>query len=460
MRVRVVLQSRLSSSRLPGKALLTLAGRPLVVLAAQRAANTGLDVLVATSVEREDDALAMALETAGVPVFRGDLHDTLHRFVAATADLDDDDLVVRLTGDNVGPDGAYVEELVDRMRRAGQDYLRVTTETVYGLGAEVCTARLLRAADRSTDSPYDREHVTPWIRRHTDDFTWVPPVSGAAGRVRCTIDTLLDFTIAARALQALADPLTANWRELLDAWVGADGAGPEPLPGTSAGVPGPWISTGDFASMDAARMSRVLERAALSGATHLRVADPDGAVRVGRSLGHGLSERVGVIAAIPAGRARGTDAAVWEMLARLRVSSIDVAVAQSPMDLIDAGDELLRHQKEGRLRLIGCGAQNQDELTIAMNDPHIGYLEVPPGLLDAVAAGTRAIPVAVRCSDMAAARRALGVPGVTAVVLAADSPEAIRAQEMALRRSGAVRASARATSSAGHPRHAAGPHHR
>ena len=60
MTVRVVIQSRLSSSRLPGKAMLTLAGMPAVVLAARRAGNTGLDVVVATSDQGDDDVLAAA----------------------------------------------------------------------------------------------------------------------------------------------------------------------------------------------------------------------------------------------------------------------------------------------------------------------------------------------------------------------------------------------------------------
>lgn len=435
-RVRVVLQSRLSSSRLPGKALLTLAGRPLVVLAAQRAANTGLDVVVATSVEPEDDALADALGTAGVAVFRGDLHNTLHRFVGATADLADDDLVVRLTGDNVGPDGAYVEELVARMRDAGQDYLRVTTETVYGLGAEVFTARLLRAADASAQAPYDREHVTPWIRRHTDDFTWVPPVSGAAGRVRCTVDTLLDFSIAARALSTVPDPVGATWREILGAWAAAGGAVPEPLPGSrpnSIGL-GPWVTGGDLGIMEPSTASRVLEHAALAGASHVWVTDPESAARVGRALAHGLSERIGVVADLPAGAAPAADAAVWETLARLRVSALDAVVATSPSHLDESAEALLRHQKEGRVRVLGCAVRDEDELVAALDDSRIGLLEVPAALLSAVPSTVRDDRlVIVRCHEPAMAARTLGRPGVTAVVLAAESSDQVAAQEVALR---------------------------
>lgn len=423
-RTRVILQSRLSSSRLPGKALLTLAGRPLVVLAAQRAANTGLDVVVATSVEREDDALAAALETAGIAVFRGDLHNTLDRFVGATADLADDDLVVRLTGDNVGPDGRYVEELIGHLRDAGQAYLRVTTETIYGMGAEVFTARLLREANRSAQTAYDREHVTPWIRRHTDDFTWVPPVSGAAGRVRCTVDTLLDFSIAARALGAVPDALSATWRELLDAWVVAGGAVPEPLP---------WITTGPFGVLDPATASQVLEQAALAGATHVRVTDPESATRLGRSLRHGLSERVGVIAELPAGLPDGADAAVWGTLARLGSSAVEVIVAHSPVDLAESRESLLRHQKEGRVRLLGCGVLDESELAETLNDPSVGYLELPWELRESVPSVVSDRLVAVRCPDLTAARDILRRPYAASVVLAAESVDQVTAQAAGLR---------------------------
>lgn len=125
MPTRVILQSRLSSSRLPGKALLTVAGQPVVALAARRAGNTGLDVVVATSDQPEDDAIADALAETGVAVFRGSLHDPLRRFFDATVDLADEDLVVRLTGDNIVPDGRFVQQMIDDMRAAGEQYIRV-----------------------------------------------------------------------------------------------------------------------------------------------------------------------------------------------------------------------------------------------------------------------------------------------------------------------------------------------
>jgi spore coat polysaccharide biosynthesis protein SpsF len=434
MVVRVVLQSRLSSSRLPGKALLTLAGRPLVVLAAQRASNTGMDVIVATSVEPEDDVLAAAVEAAGVRVFRGPLHDTLHRFALATADLADDDLVVRLTGDNVGPDGAYVQLLIDEMERAGEHYIRVTTETIEGLGLEVCTARMLRAADARATAAYDREHVTPWIRRHTADLTWVPPVDGSAARVRCTVDTLLDFSIAAKAIATLSDPVHANWRDVLDAWVAAGGAQPTPLPGTRANPLGlgPWLlggrSLGELT--DAADASRTLERAAAQGVSHVEtsLSYPGSAPRIGQALAHGLSERIGVLVTLPAGLPFGADAAAWETLAKLRHARVDALITECWSDFVAAGDELVALNADSVARSLGSVVHTREELAEALSDHRVSYVEVPAALGPEVPESSGEVVVVARCADLGQARAVRTFGGVGSALLDAASPAEVDAQ--------------------------------
>ena len=174
-RTRVVIQSRLSSSRLPGKALLTIAGMPLVELVARRASRSGHEVVVATSEERDDGRIAEHLRSVGVPVLRGPLDDVLGRFVLATADLDPTDRVVRLTGDNPVADADLVDELLAAVEASGHTYGRVDIDRVpEGLGAEVFSVEALRlAADRAT-APYDREHVTPWLRRELGELLFVP----------------------------------------------------------------------------------------------------------------------------------------------------------------------------------------------------------------------------------------------------------------------------------------------
>src|SRR5581483_12157067 len=100
--VRVVVQARMGSARLPGKVLADLAGHPMLEFVVRRlqAAGAGLEVLVATSRSPADDAIDDLCRHLAVPCFRGSETDVLGRYLAATADLADEDVVVRATADN------------------------------------------------------------------------------------------------------------------------------------------------------------------------------------------------------------------------------------------------------------------------------------------------------------------------------------------------------------------------
>ncbi|MBD2759033.1 aldo/keto reductase [Yimella sp. cx-573] len=413
MSVRVIIQSRLSSTRLPGKAMLTLAGMPAVILAARRAGNAGLPVVVATSDQSDDDVLAQAVEAAGITVFRGSLHDPLGRFVAATADMDDDDLVVRLTGDNAVPDGEFLGELIDTMNTAGEDYIRVTMADIYGVGAEVMRVGLLRQAAAETTSSFDREHVTPWIRRHTNDLDFVPRLSaGDPLRVRCTIDTLQDYVVAATALGAVPDAVAAPWRDLLRAWADAGGALPEPLAGARGNAieQGPWVlgavqlgvvygAANRVGQPDALGASRILAVAAASGATHVDTARAYGEseARIGNSLAHGLSERIGVVTKVrplddltpddsPAAARDAVNASVQESLRLLRSGSVAAILLHRWADWNKAGgavaDALDQTRAKGLCTVIGASLATPEELLEALTDPRLGYVQLPFNLLD------------------------------------------------------------------------------
>lgn len=217
MRTRVVIQSRLSSSRLPGKALMTVAGMPLIELVARRASRTGFEVVVATSVEQYDDLIAKHLARVGLRVVRGPLDDVLARFVDATSDMAPGDTVVRLTGDNPVADADLVQELIDAMAVSGHVYGRVDIDQVpEGLGAEVFSVEVLRQAAATSTDPYDHEHVTPWIRRHCGELLFAPKANpGDPAAYRCTTDCLHDYDRIARLFSDEADPVAVSWAGIL-----------------------------------------------------------------------------------------------------------------------------------------------------------------------------------------------------------------------------------------------------
>jgi len=102
MKVVAIVQARMGSSRLPGKASLHFRGFPLAVLVAKRAASTGRKVLLATSSHPSDDVLATVAAQYGLTCHRGSLGNVLRRFTLALQGYSDDTIVIRLTGQTDG----------------------------------------------------------------------------------------------------------------------------------------------------------------------------------------------------------------------------------------------------------------------------------------------------------------------------------------------------------------------
>jgi spore coat polysaccharide biosynthesis protein SpsF (cytidylyltransferase family)/aryl-alcohol dehydrogenase-like predicted oxidoreductase len=219
MRTVTIIQARSSSTRLPGKAVLPVGGYASAVLAALRASNTNLPALVATSSEPEDDALADMLGQHKISVVRGPLDDVLARYALAVADLPEDCVVVRLTGDNVVSDGSLVQELVSAFGESRVEYLSQDSpqsRLPFGLGGEAFSVATLRRAQAQATSAYDREHVSPWIRRNCRAMIHTPRAIGTHdfSHLRCTIDDEEDYDRIVRLFAGVAEPVHFGWFEL------------------------------------------------------------------------------------------------------------------------------------------------------------------------------------------------------------------------------------------------------
>jgi spore coat polysaccharide biosynthesis protein SpsF (cytidylyltransferase family) len=174
-RAVVVIQARLGSTRLPGKALAEIAGRPMLAHVAERAAAIpGIaGVVIATTVSTVDEALVSFAKRAGVDCIRGSEADVLDRFCLA-ARASKAQAVVRVTADcpllDAQVSGRVLAEYL--RRRPGVDYVSNVHPPTYpdGLDTEVVSVEALEAAARETRLPSDREHVTPYVWRRTDRF--------------------------------------------------------------------------------------------------------------------------------------------------------------------------------------------------------------------------------------------------------------------------------------------------
>ncbi|MDO7853449.1 cytidylyltransferase domain-containing protein [Hymenobacter convexus] len=201
VRVVVIIQARMNSSRLPGKVLLPL---PLSaettvlghVVARARQVVPAASVVVATSTLAADDAVAAAAQALQVPVFRGDEQDVLSRFVGAAA-AHDAEVVVRITADNPALDPAFMRAAVAHHLATQADYT-LTTGLPLGTNVEVLTAAALRRAGAEATQPEEREHVTPYLRRHPELLrleTLPLEVPAAVAGLRLTVDYPSDYAL-------------------------------------------------------------------------------------------------------------------------------------------------------------------------------------------------------------------------------------------------------------------------
>ncbi|XOB98440.1 cytidylyltransferase domain-containing protein [Deinococcota bacterium DY0809b] len=207
-RVVAIVQARMGSTRLPGKVMLPLAGKPMIHHVVERVRRVPeLDeVVVATSTLEQEQPLVECLHEMGVPVFRGSEQDVLERYYLAAKDFYAD-AVVRITADCplISP---RVTSAVVRAFLAcnGCDYVSNTLKRTFprGLDTEVVRFSALERAHREAATPSEREHVTPYIWKQPDRFR-IQQYRGEVdlSALRWTVDTPEDFKLARRVFEAL-----------------------------------------------------------------------------------------------------------------------------------------------------------------------------------------------------------------------------------------------------------------
>ena len=221
-RVTVIIQARMNSTRLPGKVLLPLPLQGSTTVLGHvvgRARQVGAaQVVVATSTLAADDALAETAQALGAAVFRGDEQDVLARFAGALAQFPAD-VLVRITADNPAIDPAVVRTAVAHHLATAADYT-LTTGLPLGTNVEVVGAEALRQAHAQARLPAEREHVTPYLRNHPEQFrleTLPLAVPGAVQCLRLTIDYPSDYALLNLLYSQLAPDFSLTADEALSA---------------------------------------------------------------------------------------------------------------------------------------------------------------------------------------------------------------------------------------------------
>lgn len=240
MKKIAIIQARFTSSRLPGKVLMPIEGRPMLgwVVERVRRARSLDETIVATTTDASDDALAAYCEQADYAYRRGSLYDVLDRFYQIAHDVQAG-VIVRITADCPFIDPAEIDRTVAEFLKTGADFaanrLPPPWKRTYpiGLDIEVSTFSALERAWREAQEPYQREHVMPYLYMNSPvfDVQGFQGFNGVQtgqfrvlylndaedhGELRWTVDTAADLELVRRIAHHFAGRDDFTWREVLE----------------------------------------------------------------------------------------------------------------------------------------------------------------------------------------------------------------------------------------------------
>ena len=215
-----IIQARMSSTRLPGKVLLDLAGQPMLarVVERTRRARTIDRVVVATTVEPEDEPIVALCNSRGWSVSRGSRDDVLDRYYQAALS-DGADPIVRITSDCPVIDPEIIDSVVKRLDGAIEYASNINPRRTFprGLDVEAFTFAALSTAWREDREQTGREHVTPFLYRHPERFriALVESDKPEAASHRWSVDTPEDYELLRRIYEHFRDD-NFTWLDVLD----------------------------------------------------------------------------------------------------------------------------------------------------------------------------------------------------------------------------------------------------
>ncbi|MDC6477648.1 aldo/keto reductase [Candidatus Pelagibacter sp.] len=195
--IHVCLQVRCSSDRLPCKCLLPINKLESVKVLIKRVKSKKYSVNVLTSNNKSDDYLCDVLKSEKINIFRGDLNNVYKRYIQFSKKLKNEDLIIRITGDNLLIDKNLLIELINFYKKNNYNYVSINREKSklpYGISVELFNLKTLKKWEAI--SLYDKEHVTSRIiKKEQSQGYFIKQNNENFYNLRCTLDDIKDYFI-------------------------------------------------------------------------------------------------------------------------------------------------------------------------------------------------------------------------------------------------------------------------
>lgn len=219
-----IVQARMSSSRLPGKVLQDLCGAPMLARVIQRVrlAKRPDHLVVATTLDASDDALARWCTQNQIDFYRGSMQDVLDRYYQAALQYSPD-FIARITADCPVIDPGLIDQTIDACREKEVDFAATRLPPPFhrtypiGLDVEVSTFSALGRAWCEAKSQPEREHVFPYLYEEPGRFkTFILEHEPDYGSLRWTVDTAEDLELLRRIYRHFLPRIDFSWTEILE----------------------------------------------------------------------------------------------------------------------------------------------------------------------------------------------------------------------------------------------------
>lgn len=219
MKIVAIVQARMGSTRLPNKVMMPIGGIPMIELLLKRLAQSRLlnQIVLATSVDKRNSPLVAHIQRLGFVCIQGSEKDVLERYLQA-AHQAQADVIVRITGDCPLIDPVLVDEAIEIFKSSSVDYLSNGVPATFpdGLDIEVFTLKALERAGNESSEEFDREHVTPYLRRNGYFKTVALTHSEDLSGLRWTVDELADFDVVSKVFMHFSPNIYFRWQEILE----------------------------------------------------------------------------------------------------------------------------------------------------------------------------------------------------------------------------------------------------
>jgi len=201
VKIVATIEARMTSSRLPGKVLMKVLGKPILYYLVERLKQVSLldDIVLATTTNSDDDSLVKFANNEGIQSYRGSEDDVMGRVIGAAESVDAD-LIVEITGDCPIIDPSIVEQTIQTYINNNSDYVSNAHIRSYpdGMDVQVFSLNVLKKSSEMTNNVLDHEHVTLHIRNHPELFSHlhlVAPPELWWPELGLTLDEISDFEL-------------------------------------------------------------------------------------------------------------------------------------------------------------------------------------------------------------------------------------------------------------------------